>query len=60
MGPSDGHLYQLDGASGGGLTSVVLGDGGSGVGAPTFDVLNDMIYVGTEDGVFYGVSVPLL
>ena len=59
LGSSDGHLYQLNGTTGGGLTSVVLGDGGSGVGSPTFDLLNGMIYVGTEDGVFYGVVTPV-
>ena len=36
--------------------SVTLGDGGGAVGIPTVDLLNSMIYVGTDQGVIYGVE----
>ena len=34
-------------------------DGLAAVGIPTMDLLNSMIYVGTAEGVIYGVSFPL-
>jgi hypothetical protein len=38
---------------------VTLGDGTAVVGPPTMDVLNRMIYVGTSQGIVYGVLFPL-
>jgi outer membrane protein assembly factor BamB len=59
VGSGDGHLYQLDTLAPVPPTRVRLGIGASGVGAPTMDILNLMIYVGTEEGVVYGVSFPI-
>ncbi len=59
VGSGDGNLYQLDVTAPVPTTSVTLGDGGGAVGAPTVDLLNSMIYVGTEQGVIYGVVFPL-
>ena len=36
-----------------------LGGGAEAVGAPTFDLLELMIYVGTDAGVIYGIHYPL-
>ena len=36
-----------------------LGDGGAAVGAPTLNLLDSMIYVGTDEGVIYGVLYPI-
>jgi hypothetical protein len=38
---------------------VTLGDGTAAVGAATMDILNSMLYVGTSQGVIYGVVFPL-
>jgi len=59
VGSSDGKLYQLDVTTPVPTLSVTLGDGGGAVGAPTVDLLNSMIYVGTDQGVIYGVEFPL-
>ena len=59
VGSGDGNLYQLDVTSPVPTLSVTLGDGGGAVGAPTVDLLNSMIYVGTDQGVIYGVEFPL-
>jgi outer membrane protein assembly factor BamB len=59
VGSSDGNLYQMDAFSPLPTTRVQLGDGGSAVGVPTVDVLKSMIYVGTDEGVIYGVIFPL-
>lgn len=58
-GGSDGRLYQLDTASPLPPASVVLGDGTAAVGVPSIDLLNSMVYVGTDQGVIYGVLLPL-
>ncbi|GMR22861.1 MAG: hypothetical protein BMS9Abin37_1238 [Acidobacteriota bacterium] len=59
VGSSDGNLYQLNVTTPVPTLSVTLGDGGGAVGAPTMDLLNSMIYVGTAQGVIYGVEFPL-
>ena len=41
------------------LTRAQLGDGSSAVGVPSVDIVNSMIYVGTDEGVIYGVTFPL-
>jgi hypothetical protein len=38
---------------------VRLGIGAAAVGAPTVDIVRSMIYVGTEEGVVYGVTFPI-
>lgn len=58
-GSDSGKLYQMDVFTGGSVTSVTLGDGTSIVGPPMIDLLNSMIYVGTEEGIIYAVSFPL-
>jgi outer membrane protein assembly factor BamB len=58
-GSGDGSLYQIDLALPGSPSSVVLGPGNAAVGAPTLDLVNSMIYVGTEAGIIYAVSYPL-
>jgi outer membrane protein assembly factor BamB len=65
VGSSDGRVYQIDDTAAGfpgpgpAVTSVQLGDGSAPVGQPTLDVINNLLYVGTEAGVFYAVEVPL-
>ena len=51
-------FHQLD-VTASPLKSVQLGDGLAGVGASTIDLLNSMIYVGSAEGVIYGVQFPL-
>lgn len=59
VGSSDGRLYELD-VSAGAPTPVpiLIGDGGATVGSPSFDVANDILYVGAEDGSIHAVTVP--
>ncbi|MGH9389246.1 MAG: hypothetical protein ACRD1Z_06480, partial [Vicinamibacteria bacterium] len=59
VGSGNGRLYQIDISSPGTPSSVVLGLGNAAVGAPTMDLINSMIYVGTEAGIVYAVSYPL-
>ena len=60
VGGSDGRLYQLDAtANPPTATPVTLGDGTAAVGAPSLDVANDVVYVGTDAGVVYAVQLPL-
>jgi len=59
VGASDGRLYQLKTSTGTVDTSVQLGDGTAAIGNPVFDVVNNMVYVGSEAGAVYGVVVPL-
>ena len=49
----------MDVFTGGSITSVMLGDGSGAVGAATMDLLNLMLYVGTDAGIVYGVAFPL-
>ena len=60
VGSSDGAIYQLDLLSGPPptITPLTLGDGTAGIGSPSLDVSNSMIYVGSEGGTVYGVAVP--
>ena len=59
VGSSDGNLYQIDALTGTVINSVLLGGGGSVIGAPSLDVPNSLIYVGSDAGVIYAVRVPL-
>jgi outer membrane protein assembly factor BamB len=60
VGSNDGKLYQLSAGSGGDCSqNACVGNCGSTiVGAPTYDVLKGMLYVGTDDGVVHGVRPP--
>lgn len=60
VGSSDGRLYQID-VSGVSptTTSVPLGDGSAAVGAPSLDVANNLLYVGTDAGIIYAVAPPI-
>jgi outer membrane protein assembly factor BamB len=40
------------------VTFVPLGDGLSAIGAPSFDVVHDLLYVGSDEGVIYAVGYP--
>jgi len=60
VGGSDGRLYELDvSAPSVVVRSVPLGDSLSVVGAPSLDLENNLVHVGTEAGIFYAVGVPL-
>jgi outer membrane protein assembly factor BamB len=59
VGSSDGMLYQLNTINPATASSVALGDGSAAVGIPTVDILNSMVYVGTDEGVIYGVFIPI-
>jgi outer membrane protein assembly factor BamB len=58
FGASDGKLYELD-VTTLASKSVPLGDGMATVGAPSYDLVNGLVHVGTAAGVFYAVQVPL-
>jgi hypothetical protein len=55
VGSDDGNLYQLKTDNLVAPMGILLGDGSSTVGAPSFDLFNNLIYVGTSDGVIYAV-----
>jgi outer membrane protein assembly factor BamB len=58
VGSDDGSLYQLE-AKSGTKNSVTLTSGRNpGVGSPSFDLANGLIYVGTENGEVLAVEVP--
>jgi outer membrane protein assembly factor BamB len=59
LGGGDGKLWSLDAVNPLPGSSVVLGDGTAAVGTPALDVINNMVYVGTDQGVIYGVLLPL-
>jgi outer membrane protein assembly factor BamB len=60
VGGGDGRLYQLDiGTTPPGATFEVLGAGKAAVGAPSLDLTNQLIYVGTTLGAIYAVDFPL-
>ncbi len=60
VGSGDGNLYLINGINTSTPTTVPLqlGDGSASVGTPTFDVINRIIYVGTEDGVIRAIAYP--
>jgi outer membrane protein assembly factor BamB len=65
VGGGDGRLYQLDftnalpAGPGPVVKSVPLGGGATALGAPTFDSVNNVIYVGSDAGILYAVQLPL-
>ncbi len=60
VGSGDGRLYLITGIDTSTPLTVPLqlGDGSASVGVPTFDVVNRVIYVGTEDGVIRAIAYP--
>jgi outer membrane protein assembly factor BamB len=58
-GSTDGRLYQFDLSGAPDVGSVQLGDGGGAVGSPALDVLNSLLYVGTESGAVYALTAPV-
>jgi hypothetical protein len=60
VGGGNGRIYRVNGVNTPTPTTVfvVLGDGLSGIGAPSFDVVNGLAYVGSEEGVIYAVAYP--
>jgi subtilisin family serine protease/outer membrane protein assembly factor BamB len=60
VGGGDGRLYQLNLATTTPVsTSEILGAGTAAVGAPSLDLANHLIYVGTTQGAIYAVNFPL-
>jgi outer membrane protein assembly factor BamB/flagellar hook assembly protein FlgD len=63
VGSEDGRLYQLDltaDPANPQLLSIELGDGSGAIGGPTWDDRTNTVHVGSEGGVLYEVTVPLL
>lgn len=60
VGGGNGRIYRVNGVDTASPTTVfvVLGDGLSGIGASSFDVVNGLVYVGSEEGVIYAVEYP--
>jgi outer membrane protein assembly factor BamB len=59
VGSTLGRIFQVDAFTPATIDVVTLGEGSAVVGPPTVDVLNSMFYVGTDQGVIYGVLFPL-
>jgi len=59
VGGADGYLYQMVAGSPLPAKRIQLGDGGAAIGAPSMNLLDSMIYVGTDEGVVYGIRYPL-
>ena len=60
VGSSDGHLYVITnlGSTTPSVTTVVIGDGTSVVGTPSYDFGSGTYYVGTDGGSIYALSFP--
>jgi hypothetical protein len=62
VGSNQGKLFQFSASGGAGcpvpLSACVGNCASTIVGAPAFDVLNSMLYVGTDDGVIHAVQPP--
>jgi outer membrane protein assembly factor BamB len=56
VGSSNGRLYEVDPTTAA-VKSVLLRTGAT-IGAPAFDVRDNMIYVGSETGAIYAVQAP--
>ena len=59
VGSIDGNLHQLDETTGAVGSSLVLGDGSAAIGSPSYDFINAMLSVGSENGALYAVTLPL-
>jgi hypothetical protein len=40
------------------MTSIALADDQTGIGSPSFDVAQRLIYVGSEDGAVFALRAP--
>ncbi len=59
VGSSNGQLYQLEAKNGNAITvTLTNARAPGGVGSPSFDLFNGLIYVGTENGEVLAVEVP--
>jgi hypothetical protein len=58
VGGSDGVLYQLPTASGTPAVSITV-EAGTTLGSPSFEFFGTQVYVGSNTGAVYAVSVPL-
>ena len=58
VGSSDGRLYQVEADNPAAIKFVLVRPGAT-IGAPAFDVRDNMIYVGSTAGAFYAVQAPL-
>jgi outer membrane protein assembly factor BamB len=58
VGSSNGRLYQVESRQPGVIKNVLVRAGAT-IGAPAFDVRDNMIYVGSDAGAFYAVQAPL-
>lgn len=58
VGSSNGRLYQVEADNPAAFTSILLRTGAT-IGAPAFDVRDNMIYVGSDAGAIYAVQAPL-
>jgi hypothetical protein len=60
VGSSNGNLYRIDGVNTASpsVIPLLLGDGTSAVGLPAFDLVNRVIYVGTDAGAIYAIEYP--
>jgi hypothetical protein len=59
VGANDGRLYQIDVASPLTPSSITLGVGGSVVGTPSYDIVTNTLYVGSDEGVIYALRFPV-
>ena len=57
VGSTDGNLYEVD--AGTGVPKPVLLRTGATIGAPAFDVRDNMLYAGSDAGAIYAVQAPL-
>lgn len=57
VGGGNGRLYQLQ-LSDGSVSSVQLSPNNVSIGSPSFDVTNNLVYVGSEAGAVFAVSLP--
>jgi hypothetical protein len=58
VGSSNGRLYQVEANNPAAIKFVLVRPGAT-IGAPAFDVRDNMIYVGSSAGAFYAVQAPL-
>jgi len=58
VGSSNGRLYQVEADNPAAIKSVLVRNLST-IGAPAFDVRDNMIYVGSDAGAFYAVQAPL-
>lgn len=62
LGSGDGSLCEIDVTTGTPASEperrgIVLVEGGGGVGGPSYDVVEDLLHVGTGDGAIYADAV---